>query len=88
MNVHEAISQHSRRQHNHLQQFEELDQHRELLIQEAVSLCLKGESFTTEAINRATARIIEHAKHGISPLRQFVDEDMIHDYVERLNQTQ
>ncbi|RAV05660.1 DUF2533 family protein [Paenibacillus sp. YN15] len=84
MNVHEAISQHSRKQHEHLQAFEQLDQLREELIQEAVDLCLKGEAFSTEAINQVTARIIEHAKNGISPLRQFVNEDMVRDYVEQL----
>jgi hypothetical protein len=84
MNVHEAISQHSRKQHEHLQEFEQLDHLREELIQEAVELCLKGEAFSTEAINQVTARIIEHAKNGISPLRQFVNEDMIRDYVEQL----
>jgi hypothetical protein len=84
MNVHEAISQHSRKQHEHLQEFEQLDYLREELIQEAVELCLKGEAFSTEAINQVTARIIEHAKNGISPLRQFVNEDMIRDYVEQL----
>jgi CTP:phosphocholine cytidylyltransferase-like protein len=86
MNVHEAISQHSRNQHEHLQIFEQLDSIREQLIQDAVDLCLKGESFSTEAINQVTARIIEHAKHGISPLRQFVNEDMVRDYVEQLKQ--
>lgn len=84
MNVHEAISQHSRKQHEHLHVFEQLDNLREELIQEAVDQCLKGEAFSTEGINQVTARIIEHAKSGISPLRQFVNEDMIRDYVEQL----
>lgn len=84
MNVHEAISQHSRKQHEHLQIFEELDAAREQLIQEAVDRCMNGEPFSTEEINRVTARIVEHAKYGISPLRQFVNEDMVRDYVEQL----
>lgn len=84
MNVHEAISEHSRKQHEHLQIFEQLDHAREMLIQEAVDRCLKGESFSTEQINQVTARIVEHAKHGISPLRQFVNEDMVRDYVDLL----
>ncbi|MDF2926978.1 MAG: hypothetical protein K0R57_5892 [Paenibacillaceae bacterium] len=88
MNVHEAISQHSRKQHSHLQIFEQLDHDRELLIQEAVDHCLKGESFSTQRINEVTARIIEHAKNGISPLRQFVNEEMVRDYVDRLNKPQ
>lgn len=86
MNVHEAITQHSKKQHEHLSTFQQLDDERERLIQEAVDRCLKGEPFTTEAINRVTARIIEHAKHGISPLRQFVTEEMIQDYVARLQE--
>ncbi|MNP47701.1 hypothetical protein D3C76_1417670 [compost metagenome] len=61
-----------------------MDHLREELIQEAVELCLKGEAFSTETINQVTARIIEHAKNGISPLRQFVNEDMVRDYVEQL----
>ncbi|WP_438448343.1 DUF2533 family protein [Gorillibacterium sp. sgz5001074] len=86
MNVHEAITKHSRKQHEHLQTFQELDDERERLIQEAVDRCVRGEPFTTEAINRVTARIIEHAKNGISPLRQFVSEEMIQDYIARLQE--
>lgn len=86
MNVHEAITKHSRKQHEHLHTFQQLDEEREQLIQEAVDRCLRGEPFTTEAINRVTARIIEHAKNGISPLRQFVSEEMIQDYVARLQE--
>lgn len=86
MNVHEAITQHSRKQHEHLQTFQQLDEERERLIQEAVDRCLRGEPFTTEAINQVTAKIIEHARYGISPLRQFVSEEMVQDYAARLQE--
>lgn len=84
MSVHEAISKHSRNQHQHLQTFEELDQERERLINEAVERCIKGEAFTVDGINRITARIIEHAKHGISPLRKTVTEEMVREYAQSL----
>ncbi|MEC0227125.1 YpbS family protein [Paenibacillus alba] len=83
MNVHEAISKHSNAQHLHLVRFSELDAQREQAIDEAVDLCKRGLPFTVDAINAITARIIAHAKEGISPLRSYVTKDMVHDYVNK-----
>ncbi|MCD1257569.1 DUF2533 family protein [Paenibacillus athensensis] len=83
MNVHEAITRHSTSQHLHLARFQELDEQREQAIEACVDLCRRGLPFTVDAINEATARIHAHAKAGISPLRPFVTEQMVRDYVER-----
>ncbi|MBP1961647.1 YpbS family protein [Paenibacillus aceris] len=83
MNVHEAISKHSNAQHMHLVRFAELDAQRESAIDDAVDLCKRGLPFTVDAINAVTARIIAHAKEGISPLRSYVTEDMVREYVNK-----
>lgn len=77
------ISKHSQKQHAHLVRFAELDAERELAIEQAVRLLLAGEPFSVEEINAATRRINEHAKHGISPTRVFVTEEMVREYVAR-----
>jgi len=84
MSVHEAITRHSTQQHLHLARFIELDTLREQEIAACVDLCRRGLPFTVEAINTVTAQIHAHAKTGISPLRPFVTEQMVHEYVERL----
>lgn len=84
MSVHEAITAHSRKQHKHLEVFKQLDWLRETAIEEAVTKCLKGEPFDVNPINEATARINEHAKFGISPVRTFVTPDMIQQYADTL----
>ncbi|TXK70268.1 YpbS family protein [Paenibacillus sp. N3.4] len=83
MNVHEAITKHSTEQHLHLVRFAELDEQREQAIDAAVDLCRQGIPFTVDSINAITAQIIAHAKHGISPLRSYVTEDMVRDYVNK-----
>ncbi|BFT71790.1 MULTISPECIES: YpbS family protein [Paenibacillus] len=83
MNVHEAITKHSNAQHLHLVRFAELDAQRESAIDAAVELCKSGQPFTVDAINAVTAQIIAHAKEGISPLRSYVTEDMVRDYVNK-----
>jgi hypothetical protein len=80
MSVHEAISKHSNNQHMHIVKFQELDGQREQAIDACVALCKSGQPFSVAAINAITAAIIEHAKHGISPLRQYVTEDMVREY--------
>jgi hypothetical protein len=81
VNVHEAISKHSNNQHLHIVKFTELDEQREQAIEACVILCKNGQPFSVAAINAITAAIIEHAKHGISPLRPYVTEEMVRDYV-------
>jgi hypothetical protein len=84
MSVHEAISKHSNNQHLHIVRFTELDEQREQAIAACVALCKNGQPFSVDTINAITAAIIEHAKHGISPLRQYVTEDMIRAYTAKL----
>ncbi|GIP37280.1 hypothetical protein J31TS4_05600 [Paenibacillus sp. J31TS4] len=79
MNVHEAISTHSRKQQEHLERFRLLDERREAAIEAAIRQCLAGEAFDTAAINEATAAINTHAKNGISPTRVYVTEDMVRE---------
>ncbi len=83
MNVHEAMSKHANKQHQHLVRFTALDERREQAIAEAVALCEQGLPFSVNQINQLTSMIREHAKQGISPLRQLVNEEMIRDYVRK-----
>ncbi|WP_248928824.1 YpbS family protein [Paenibacillus hamazuiensis] len=85
MDVREAITAHARKMHRHLEEFVRLDEERELAIDEAVSLCRAGKPFSVDEINRVTALINEHAKHGKSPTRPYVDPSMVEAYVSRLN---
>lgn len=84
MSVHQSISEHSRKQHQHLVTFQQLDEERERRIEETVRLCLDGQPFTVDGINEITRRINEHAKQGISPLRKFVTADMIREFAAKL----
>lgn len=81
MSVHEAISAHSRKQHAHLEAFQQLDDQRERAIEEAVTRCTTGLPHPVDEINRLTRQINEHALHGISPTRVYVTEAMIEAYV-------
>jgi hypothetical protein len=85
MSVHQAISQHSNNQHLHIVRFTELDEQREQAIDACLALCISGQPFSVDTINAITAAIIEHAKHGISPLRQYVTEQMIKEYAAKLD---
>ncbi|MBP1155680.1 MULTISPECIES: DUF2533 family protein [unclassified Paenibacillus] len=80
MNVHEAITKHTQKQHAHLERFMELENERELAIEQAVALCAAGLPFNVEPINAATARINSHAQKGISPTRVFVTEEMLREF--------
>jgi hypothetical protein len=84
MNVHEAISKHTRKMHAHLEVFQSLDQQREQAIELAAAECLAGRSYSVDGINRITASINEHAKHGISPTRPYITEEMLITYVNQL----
>lgn len=81
MSVHEAITSHSKKQHAHLERFKKLDAAREQAIEETVSLCAAGRSFSVDDINRITAEINEHANQGISPTRKYVTTAMIQEYI-------
>lgn len=84
MSVHKEISAHSSKQHELVKQFLKLEGQRERYIDEAVSLCLDGKEFTTEAINFVTRQINELAKKGIVPQRKMVSEQMVRDYASKL----
>ncbi|MGD7021264.1 DUF2533 family protein [Rossellomorea vietnamensis] len=80
MNVHKAITNHSKKQNAIAKEFIKLDQQREYYIDEAVSLCLKGEPFTTDKINEVTKRINDEARLGIVPERKLVTVQMVEEY--------
>ncbi|MFD3446048.1 YpbS family protein [Microbacteriaceae bacterium 4G12] len=86
MEVHKAITAHSKKQNAIVNEFLTLEAQREAAIEAAVSLCSKGQPFSTVAINEATAKINELAKQGIAPVRKHVTEEMVQDYVARLQQ--
>jgi len=81
LNVHESITEHSKKQHQHLVEFERLDALREAAIEEAVTKCKNGEPFDVDRINEATSRINAHAKEGISPTRRYVTIEMVKQFV-------
>jgi hypothetical protein len=86
-NVHEAITNHSTKQHLHIVKFVELDEQREQAIEEAVCLCRNNEPFTVDKINQITAAINAHAKDGISPLRKLVTPEMVQQFVQASGNT-
>lgn len=53
-------------------QFKQLDQRRESLIEEAIILCKTGESFSVKQINEVTERINELARHGVIQLEKML----------------
>ncbi|MCS7460428.1 YpbS family protein [Paenibacillus doosanensis] len=83
MSVHEQITAHTRKMHSHLEAFQRMDDAREAAIEQAVALCASGQAFTTDEINRITARINDHAQRGISPTRPYVTSEMVAAYVQR-----
>ncbi len=83
MNVHEAITAHTSKQHAHLQRFLELEEARELAIDRALADAREGRPVQVEAINGWTDLINEHANHGISPTRVHVTEQMIREFALR-----
>lgn len=83
MEAREAITAHSKKQHQHLVTFAKLDQQREDAIEEALQQCMAGRPFTVDRINEITDRINRHAKQGISPTRKYVTVDMVKEYAER-----
>jgi hypothetical protein len=84
MSVHKAISDHSKKQNSIAKEFIRLDEQRENYIEEAVSLCLKGEPFSTDKINKVTKRINDEARLGIVPERKFVTVEMVKEYCAKL----
>jgi hypothetical protein len=81
MSVHTAITAHSKKQHDHIELFLQLDQLREQAIDQAVQQCLANQPFNVAEINQISRDINELAKKGISPTRKLVSEEMIQHYV-------
>ncbi|KAA6451736.1 YpbS family protein [Bacillus swezeyi] len=84
-NVHEAITAHSKKQHQHISEFVLLEQEREKAIDEAVAKCERKEPFSTDRINQITVKMNELSKKGIVPIRRLVSKEMVEEYVSRKN---
>lgn len=61
-NVHEAITAHSKKQHQIVKEFVLLEDERERAIEEAVAKCERHEPFSTDRINQVTAKMNDLAK--------------------------
>lgn len=86
MEVHAAITAHSRKQNEVVKAFLQLEAQREAAIEAAVSLASNGKSFSVDVINMVTKQINELAKNGIAPQRKIVTEEMVMEYVGRLQE--
>ncbi|WP_020059545.1 DUF2533 family protein [Bacillus sp. 123MFChir2] len=86
MEVHVAITAHSRKQNEVVKAFLQLDAQREAAIEAAVSLALNEKPFSVDVINMVTKQINELAKHGIAQQRKIVTEEMVMEYVGRLKE--
>ncbi|HLU21600.1 MAG TPA: DUF2533 family protein [Bacillaceae bacterium] len=80
MSVHLELAQHAKNQNAMYNRFLELDQQRELYIEEAITLCKQGKFFSTEKINAVT-REINKINLRFIPTRQLVTPEMVQEYV-------
>jgi hypothetical protein len=83
MSVHKDLIKHAENQNKTYQEFLALDQQREYYIEEAVELCKKGETFSTDKINEVTNKI-NRINLRIIPDRKNVTGEMIHEYVKSI----
>ena len=83
MSVHKDITKHSSKQHSLVKEFMKLDESREQAIEEALTLCEAGKSFTTDRINHITQDINALARQGVVPQRKTVTEEMVREYANR-----
>ncbi|MBO9128189.1 YpbS family protein [Bacillus sp. 165] len=84
MEVHKAISAHSKKQHAAVQEFLRLEAEREAAIDSAVMLCLQHQPFSVDSINMTTKQINALSKYGITAERKYVTEEMVREYASRL----
>ncbi|ABS21630.1 YpbS family protein [Bacillus cytotoxicus] len=84
MEVHTAITAHSRKQNEIVKTFLQLEAQREAAIDAVVALASSGKQFSVDAINRITKQMNELAKRGIVPQRKIVTANMVMEYVKRL----
>jgi hypothetical protein len=83
MSVHKDLIKHAENQNKTYQEFLALDQQRENYIEEAVELCKKEETFSTDKINEVTNKI-NRINLRIIPDRKNVTGEMIHEYVKSI----
>lgn len=83
MSVHKALSEHSKKQNKRIMDFMQLDQKRELLIDEAVTACKNNNPYDVDGINKVTGQINELARLGIVPQRKLVTKEMVAEYAKR-----
>lgn len=86
MEVHKAITAHSRKQHEIVKKFLQLDAQREAAIEAAIALASNGKHFSVDAINMVTKQINDLAKRGVAPQRKLVTTDMVMEYVGRVHE--
>lgn len=86
MEVHTAITAHSRKQNEIVKTFLQLEAQREAAIDAVVALASSGKQFSVDAINRITKQMNELAKRGIVPQRKIVTANMVMEYVKRLSE--
>ncbi|MEH6932474.1 DUF2533 family protein [Bacillus sp. JJ783] len=86
MEVHKAITAHSRKQNEIVKIFLQLDAQREAAIEAAIALASNGKHFSVDAINMVTKQINDLAKRGVAPQRKLVTTDMVMEYVGRVNE--
>ncbi|OUA98003.1 DUF2533 family protein [Bacillus thuringiensis] len=82
MEVHKAITAHSRKQNESVKACLQLDAQREA----AVSLASNGKEFSVDVINVVTKQINDLAKNGVTLQRKYVTEEMVMEYVSRLQE--
>lgn len=83
MSVHKDLINHASHQNQQYQEFQALDQQRELYIEEAVELCKQGKPFSTDKINEVTNKMNKINLRIIS-LRKNVTVEMVQEYVKTL----
>jgi hypothetical protein len=86
MEVHKAITAHSRKQNESVKACLQLDAQREAAIEAAISLASNGKEFSIDVINVVTKQINDLAKQGVAPQRKLVTEEMVMEYVGRLQE--
>ncbi|MBL4950795.1 DUF2533 family protein [Neobacillus sp. YIM B02564] len=82
MSVHKDLIRHAQKQNQDYQSFLQLDELREKYIEEAISLCKQGKSFSTDKINEVT-RKMNSIPLRIVPERKIVTAEMVQEYVNR-----
>ncbi|WP_053363229.1 DUF2533 family protein [Bacillus sp. FJAT-27251] len=83
MSVHKELAQHAEKMNGIYKTYLQLDQQREVYIEEAVQLCKQGLPFTTSKINEVTNQINTLNLRFI-PFKKNVTPEMVQEYVEKI----